>query len=278
MKADTISGRFRNELYGVLIFACFSTLVMIYFGAFERLYIFTRLMGRQGIGDLAVFFPSFLAIGFTYFSYRRIKQLEFEIFKRSRLEKALRESENRYMNLSITDDLTKLYNSRYFYHMIGIEMERSARYDHPLSVILLDIDDFKQYNDSYGHLEGDKVLKTIGKIMRQSLRKSDSAYRYGGEEFAVILPETRGKDALIVSERIRKRFEAETFEPKPNEIARGTISLGVSQYKDGETVKDFIRRVDNALYDAKARGKNQVFSHMPGNGRGKVPSLLMPQE
>ena len=97
--------------------------------------------------------------------------------------------------LAITDGLTKLYNSRSFYSQLELEVDRFNRYRHPLSLLLLDIDHFKNYNDTYGHLEGDKVLVRFSQIIKSCLRANDSAYRYGGEEFTVILPETGGEKA-----------------------------------------------------------------------------------
>lgn len=181
-----------------------------------------------------------------------------EIGRRKETEKALKESENRYKALSITDDLTGLYNSRHFYNQLQVEVDRSIRYDHPLSLLLLDIDDFKHYNDTYGHLEGDKVLASLGKILLGTLRSLDSGFRYGGEEFTVILPETEVKKAVTVAERIRERFEAEILSLKPDEKVRGTLSIGVSQYQPEEDCEVLARRADNALYMAKEQGKNRI--------------------
>jgi len=161
--------------------------------------------------------------------------------------------------LSITDGLTKLYNSRHFYNQLRGEIDRSNRYDHPLSLLILDIDHFKDYNDSFGHLEGDKVLIRIGLVIKPLLRKMDSAYRYGGEEFTVILPETDGTEAQTVAQRIRKAVKAEKFLPegstKPETI---TISLGVTQYIPKEDISEFIQRADKALYGSKEDGRDMV--------------------
>ena len=105
--------------------------------------------------------------------------------------------------LATTDGLTKLYNSRSFYSQLELEVDRYNRYKHPLSLLLLDIDNFKEFNDNFGHLEGDKVLVRFSQIIKSCLRTNDSAYRYGGEEFTVILPETNGDEAKTVAQRIR---------------------------------------------------------------------------
>jgi diguanylate cyclase (GGDEF)-like protein/PAS domain S-box-containing protein len=179
------------------------------------------------------------------------------------VEVALKEKEKRYQELSITDGLTGLHNLRHFYTQIKSEIERSNRYKHPLSLLLLDIDDFKMFNDTFGHLEGDKVLTRLGQVIRRCLRKIDSGYRYGGEEFTVILPETRGQPATALAERIRREFSQETFVPEPGRKVEKTVSLGVTEYIPGEELSSFLKRADDSMYRAKKAGKNRVhFNHM----------------
>ena len=160
--------------------------------------------------------------------------------------------------LATTDGLTKLYNSRSFYTQLELEVDRTNRYKHPLSLLLLDIDHFKDYNDTYGHLEGDKVLVHFGQIIKSCLRANDSAYRYGGEEFTVILPETGGGEAKTVAQRIRLALEAETFSPSKAEPVTITISIGVTQYSAKEELSTFIQRADQAMYLSKQNGRNRV--------------------
>jgi diguanylate cyclase (GGDEF)-like protein len=160
--------------------------------------------------------------------------------------------------LAITDGLTKLYNSRSFYTQLELEVDRFNRYKHPLSLLLLDIDNFKDYNDSYGHLEGDKVLVRFSQIIKSCLRANDSAYRYGGEEFTVILPETNGEEAKTVAQRIRSSLEAEKYTPEQGKVARITISIGVTQCYPKEELSTFIRRADKAMYLSKQNGRNRV--------------------
>ena len=160
--------------------------------------------------------------------------------------------------LATTDGLTKLYNSRSFYSQLELEVDRYNRYKHPLSLLLLDIDNFKEFNDTYGHLEGDKVLVRFSQIIKDCLRINDSAYRYGGEEFTVILPETNGDEAKTVAQRIRSMLEAENFTPTPDEFAKITISIGVTQYFPKEELSAFIRRADQAMYFSKQNGRNRV--------------------
>ncbi len=247
-----------KELLAVIIFASVYTLLMVHLQAFESLYRYTRSFEHYSFGEIAVFLPSFLAIGFVLYSYRRIEELKTEITKRLDAENKLQESEIRYKKLSITDDLTQLYNSRFFYSKLNGEIARSLRYLHPLSLLLIDIDDFKKLNDRYGHLKGDDVLSAAGKILRDCIRETDSAYRYGGEEFTVILPETEFKDAMIIAERIKKKVATQVFYMSKNNALHITVSIGVCQLNSEEEMNDFIKRADIAMYRAKQAGKNRV--------------------
>ncbi len=184
----------------------------------------------------------------------RIKRvLREKAFKRDRA-KLLAEMEQ----LAITDGLTGLYNSRQFFYQIDQEVKRYQRYSRPLSMLFLDIDFFKAYNDTWGHLEGDKVLMGIGRIISACLRTMDTAYRYGGEEFAVILPETKLKKACVVGHRIKKNIEKEVFIPEKGETQSVTVSIGVGELKDGEDFSELLKRTDKALYKSKQTGRNKL--------------------
>ena len=174
----------------------------------------------------------------------------------------LRESEERYRELSIVDDLTQLYNSRHFYHQLKMEIDRVDRYKQPLTLLLLDLDDFKRFNDAYGHIEGDRVLKRLGQVIKRCLRQTDSAYRYGGEEFVVLLPMTTGKDGIVTAERIRTEFKNEIFSPAPGQDVHMTVSIGLAQYKPQQDIKAFVHRVDQLMYQGKKNGKNRVCSEL----------------
>jgi diguanylate cyclase (GGDEF)-like protein len=160
--------------------------------------------------------------------------------------------------LAVTDGLTKLYNSRSFYSQLETEVDRFNRYKHPLSLLLLDLDHFKDYNDTYGHLEGDKILVHFSQIIKSCLRANDTAYRYGGEEFTVILPETGGEEAGTVAQRIRAALEAERFSPVNGKKVKITISIGVTEYQPREELSTFIQRADRAMYRSKQKGRNMV--------------------
>ena len=182
--------------------------------------------------------------------------------KRVLRERQLKKERDRMLgklqNLAITDGLTKLYNSRHFYTQLEIETGRSNRYGHPLAMLLLDIDHFKRYNDTYGHLEGDKVLVRLADVIQSCLRTMDSAYRYGGEEFTIILPETRADEAKNVAQRIRTTVEAEAFIPAPDTPVIVTVSTGVTEYAHKEDTSAFVQRADQAMYLSKQNGRNRV--------------------
>jgi len=182
--------------------------------------------------------------------------------KRILRERGLKSDRDRMMRQlhtqAITDELTQLFNARHFHHQLELEIDRARRYDRPLSLVLLDIDHFKWFNDNYGHLEGDKVLAELGKIIKGCLRSMDSAYRYGGEEFTVILPETTCEDARHVAERIRTAVAEKQFKPVDDANVNMTISAGVTQYTAGESAASFVQRSDKAMYVSKEGGRNQV--------------------
>jgi len=170
----------------------------------------------------------------------------------------LRESEERYRLLSLTDSLTGLFNSRHLRERLQIEIERAQRYERPLSLLVLDCDNFKRINDTYGHLEGDKVLMQLARIIGAGVRRTDSGYRYGGEEFVVLLPETGLQAALLFAERLRAQFAAAVVGTESGAEFSCTVSIGAAELLPGENGEDLIRRADEACYCAKGRGKNCV--------------------
>jgi len=190
--------------------------------------------------------------------YKELQMRLKRVLKEQQLTRERIQMLGKLQKLAITDGLTKLYNSRYFYNQVDLEVDRSNRYHHTLSLLLLDIDHFKVYNDSYGHLEGDKVLVQIGEVIKACLRKMDTAYRYGGEEFTVILPETSGQEAIHVAERIRTSIEKEVFLPDSGQENKITISIGVTQYIPGERISALVERADKAMYVSKENGRNRI--------------------
>jgi len=165
-------------------------------------------------------------------------------------------------NLAITDGLTNLFNHRYFQTQLAAEVARIQRYPHPLSLIMFDIDYFKKFNDTHGHPVGDTVLRQISRVIRKSVRKVDIPCRYGGEEFAVILPETGIKDSSVVAEKIRRTVEELRFEADPKSAKKKmTLSGGIAEYKPGMSKEELVRYADEALYRAKHEGKNRICVH-----------------
>jgi len=156
---------------------------------------------------------------------------------------------------TITDKLTGLYNRLYFNEIYEYFIERYKRNKHTFSMLIIDIDDFKKINDNYGHTTGDEVLIKIGTILKENIRKTDFAFRYGGEEFVIIYPDTEIKKAYEVSKRILQEIPKKVLiNLKPI-----TISGGIGEYK-GENPKEFFEKVDKALYKAKKSGKNKIVS------------------
>ena len=162
--------------------------------------------------------------------------------------------------ISITDSLSGLLNRRYFEERLAEEIERAKRYGEPFSLIILDIDNFKQFNDTYGHLVGDEALRSTALGIRRCIRTIDIAARYGGEEFGIILPQAEKEDVGAIGERIRQEIEQEGISlPGEEKRARLTVSIGIAGYPaDAVSQEDLIRRADRALYQAKALGKNRV--------------------
>jgi diguanylate cyclase (GGDEF)-like protein len=170
----------------------------------------------------------------------------------------------RMRSLACTDGLTGLYNHRQFKQMFKEEIGRSIRYRKSLALIMLDIDDFKKFNDRYGHPAGDHVLVTVANLLRKSLRDCDLAYRYGGEEFIIILPETAFDEALKAAERVRDVIDRHSGRGLPAGTPGVTVSMGVACYpRDGQDGDSLLQIVDDLLYRAKGEGKNRVH-HLPG--------------
>ncbi len=161
--------------------------------------------------------------------------------------------------LAIRDGLTGLYNHRHFHELLNQEVGRAERYGHPLTLLVMDLDGFKGYNDRHGHVAGDEALRGIANLLCESCRQGDLIARYGGEEFVIILPETSAEEATHVAERIRQTIERST--QRPPFLSSLTASIGVAGYPDdAPTASDLLIAADGMMYQAKARGKNRVVS------------------
>ena len=181
-----------------------------------------------------------------------------DITEQKRLEDELKE-------LTIRDGMTGLYNVRFFYERLESEIERAKRQDHSVSLILIDVDKFKGYNDAHGHLEGDKVLKEVANVIMECTRDHvDLGFRYGGDGFMVILSEADERQSLEIAQRIRETFEAKHFDLL-------TLSIGLMTYQKEYSARTFIQFTDSMMYDAKRSGGNRVYVY---GVDGKEPEAI----
>lgn len=195
------------------------------------------------------------------------RQLERQVAERTEALNAanaeLREANRILERLASSDSLTELDNRRCFFDKAGAEVERARRYGHPLSLQMLDIDHFKAINDRYGHVAGDRVLVALAAILRANLRHSDVAARLGGEEFAILLPETTIDDAFVHAERIRQGVAALSIAHGSDRLTV-TVSIGVAAMAGGDnSIEPALMRADNCLYRAKEDGRNRICADRP---------------
>ena len=163
-------------------------------------------------------------------------------------------------NLIYIDDLTKLYNSRYLNVVLDRELKRSERYRNFFSVLFMDLDFFKRVNDTYGHLIGTRVLVEAGAVIRSCVRETDSVVRYGGDEYVVLLVETKAEEAILVAERMRKMIEEKTFGQESELDIRLTISIGIAAFPEHATTKQHLLNLaDKAMYRGKDSTRNVVY-------------------
>ena len=197
-------------------------------------------------------------------STREIEQANFSLEARLKASKqeinTLQENLETARNESLTDPLTGLANRKYFDQVLERTAAETRGKDEPLSLLLTDIDHFKQFNDTYGHLTGDQVLRLVAQAVKQNVKGQDLAARYGGEEFAVILPNTPLRQSLVVADHIRRAVVTKELIKRSTgeHLGRVTISVGVASLRPDDTPQTLIERADNCLYAAKRRGRNKV--------------------
>ena len=172
----------------------------------------------------------------------------------------LREEVERLNDEASTDALTRVKNRRAFNIALEKAISSSKLESTPLTLLVLDIDHFKQFNDQHGHITGDKVLRFVATMLQKNVKGNDTVARFGGEEFAVILPDTVYDNALLVAENVRSRIAAQTLTDSAANIKLGSVqaSIGVASYRYGESPEEFIHRTDQCLYKAKNQGRNRV--------------------
>jgi diguanylate cyclase (GGDEF)-like protein len=177
---------------------------------------------------------------------------------------------NQFQLMSITDPLTGLHNRRYLEARLAEELSRSKRYNYPLSFMMIDIDDFKLYNDLNGHQAGDRALEMTAQSLRAALRKVDVASRYGGEEFSVLLPQTSLEEAGAIADRIRRRITSTKFPHGSSQpLGMVTVSIGLSSFSPAlNSAEAIVRAADRALYHAKSHGKNRAYAYQGIQGTG----------
>lgn len=188
----------------------------------------------------------------------KICLLIYDVTEFASSKRALERANEQLAKLSMTDRLTGLLNRGTWENLVDAEYERYRRYGQATSLVMFDIDHFKPVNDNYGHLAGDEVIRHTAQTTRNNIRQSDSAGRYGGEEFGIILPETDAENARLICERIRESIEKSTVETSAGNITY-TISMGIAQLTDQpENYMQWMQKADEALYAAKESGRNKV--------------------
>jgi diguanylate cyclase (GGDEF)-like protein len=248
----------KREAFDPIVMSCLIGSLILSVGAelaftfYISVYDFSNLLGH--FLKIVAFYLIYKAI--TEMGLEKPHQLLFRDLKQSEI--ALRKALEEVERLAITDSLTGLYNHRHLFELAGREFQRARRYQLPLSVMMVDIDEFKRVNDTHGHAAGDQILQGVAECCRRELREVDVIGRYGGDEFVALLPETGLPAACQVAERLRKSIAEKTLDTKAGRISV-TVSLGIAALGDEHLTPDsLLDRADQALYVAKRNGRNRV--------------------
>jgi len=198
----------------------------------------------------------------THYFTSLLTELHNKINQANQYAKDLAEANRKLVQLALKDGLTNIYNQTYIKERLAQELARARMFNHSLGVMMMDLDNFKKFNDTYGHLQGDEFLKKTAEIIIHCMRTTDIPARYGGEEFLLILPETDISVIKNIAEEIREEIAAYKFTyvgpDKSEMLASVTISIGISHFpKDGAETDALIKKADDALYEAKRNGKNR---------------------
>ncbi len=251
---------------------------VIFAGGICFFFFASYVLSKHIIRPLRTLHDGIRQIGAGDLSCRIDLDLDNEVGELARginaMAKRLQQDQIELAQLAIRDSLTGLYNRREFERLLGEELHRSARYHHPLSLLLIDIDKFKEINDGFGHRAGDRALKMVSSAIREISRKGDIVARYGGDELAVLLPETPVDDAMVLAERIRNLIAGKSLPVSADKVMEITLSIGVAMTA-GEitTSEQLIDAADQAMYIAKADGRNCVRRADPAGGDTTQRSL-----
>lgn len=269
----------RNFLYFIIILTFVAVVVVNYFIANKILWLLS-LIPAFGISYLYPKWWGIVVVGILFFATILVTELvaygghfplghgqsliyiavtaggihAFFVYLRIKSIKLIKKLEK----LSLIDDLTKIYNRRYLEMYMEKAIPFAERNGHPLTMVMFDIDHFKNINDSYGHNAGDMILQKLGKVIKETLRKPDVIIRTGGEEFLIILPDCSLNRGIKLAERIRTKVQSTKFVYNGNQIIV-TISLGVTEYISGQDLNQLMECADMALYKAKESGRNKVM-------------------
>jgi diguanylate cyclase (GGDEF)-like protein len=224
---------------------------------------------------------NFARRGSSSFSYQDVKMLSL-VANQVALAIANARLYTKTRELSVRDELIGINNRRYFQQMLNMEWKRAVRFKRGLSLVMVDVDHFKDYNDTFGHLQGDQALKQIGQLLRRNLREVDTVARFGGEEFVLLLPDTDKRGAIAAAEKVRLLVDGHNFLTEEHKETRLiTISAGISTYPDDvEEIDDLIDHADIALYRAKENGRNRIecYSLPEGDEKTAVDSEAIEAE